>query len=553
MTDTLPATSAHGGTRGARRLAHPALILLIIAGAQLMVVLDGTIVNIALPSMGHYFDKSQTDMTWALNAYSLAFGGLLLLGGRAGDILGRRRMFIIGLGLFTTGSFLAGIAPNFALLLTGRVVQGLGGAIASPTALSLITTEFEEGPARNRAIAVYAAVSGAGAALGLLLGGILTEYFTWRWVLFVNVPIGIVLMVGAFLYLHHSERLKGRFDFAGAAMSVAGMVALVYGFIHVAHSGWSNTETVVVFAAAVVLLTAFVYYEARVATAPMMPMRIFENRNRAGTYLVMLVVGAGMFGMFYFITFFVQGVREYSALKTGFAFLPVALTIGVVAQIVSRLLPKVGPKALIVTGTVLLTGAMVWFSRMDVHSEYATTLLPGMLVLAVAMGFLFVPLTTTALSKVTNTDAGLASALLNVGQQVGGAIGLSVLATVFQTSANNFVASHRATLMHAIGTLPGDLPQRVGARIAKAGQSGLQPEDIRNFLASLPHVEQPAAAQFFAGPYHEFARQLQAHASGQGFFGAAIFAVVALVVAVFVINAKRSDVPAEPGLAPAAH
>jgi EmrB/QacA subfamily drug resistance transporter len=553
VTDTLTDSAPQGGERGARRHAHPALVLLIIAGAQLMVVLDGTIVNIALPSMGHYFDKSQTDMTWALNAYSLAFGGLLLLGGRAGDILGRRRMFIVGLGLFTVGSFLAGIAPTFPLLLAGRVVQGLGGAIASPTALSLITTEFEEGPARNRAIAVYAAVSGAGAALGLMLGGILTEYFTWRWVLFVNVPIGIALMIGAFFYLHHTERLKGRFDFPGAAMSVAGMVALVYGFIHVAHDGWGNSETVVVFAAAIVLLSSFVYFEAKVAKAPMMPMRIFENRNRAGTYLVMLVVGAGMFGMFYFITFFVQGVREYSALKTGFAFLPVALTIGVVAQVVSRLLPKLGPKVLITAGTVVLTAAMLWLSRVSVHSGYASTLLPGMLVLAVAMGLLFVPLTVTAVSRVSNTDAGLASALLNVGQQVGGAIGLSVLATVFQTSANNFAASHRATLMHAVGALPGDLPQRIGARVAKAGQSGLQPEDIAKFVKSLPHVEQPFAAKFFAGPYHEFARELQAHASGQGFFGAAVFALVALVVALFVINAKKSDVPIEGAVPAGAH
>src|SRR3954447_6094264 len=238
-------TPRRAGERGARRHARPGLIPLIITGAQMMVVLDGTIVNIALPSMGRYFDKSQTDMTWALNAYTLAFGGLLLLGGRMGDVLGRRRMFILGLGLFTLGSFLAGIAANFPLLLAGRAVQGLGGAIASPTALSLITTEFEEGEERTKAIAVYAAVSGAGAALGLLLGGILTEYLSWRWVLFVNVPIGIALMLGAFVFLHESERLRGRFDVVGAVLSVAGMVSTVYGFIHVAHDGWGNTETFV--------------------------------------------------------------------------------------------------------------------------------------------------------------------------------------------------------------------------------------------------------------------------------------------------------------------
>src|SRR3954452_23072030 len=218
MANTQATRVTKAGERGARRAAHPALILLVIAGAQMMVVLDGTIVNIALPSMGKYFDKSQTDMTWALNSYALAFGGLLLLSGRMGDILGRRRMFIVGLSLFTIGSFLAGIAPNFGLLLAGRAVQGIGGAIASPTALSLITTEFEEGKERTRAIAVYAAVSGAGAALGLLLGGILTNYLSWRWVLFVNVPIGALLIGGAFLYGHQSERLTGRFDVLGALL-----------------------------------------------------------------------------------------------------------------------------------------------------------------------------------------------------------------------------------------------------------------------------------------------------------------------------------------------
>ena len=347
-TDTgtaAPATRA-APERGARRHAHPALILLVIAGAQMMVVLDGTIVNIALPSMGRYFDKSQTDMTWALNSYALAFGGLLLLGGRMGDMLGRRRMFIVGLGLFTLGSFLAGIAPSFGLLLAGRAVQGVGGAIASPTALSLITTEFEEGEDRTRAIAVYAAVSGAGAALGLLLGGILTNYLSWRWVLFVNVPIGVVLITGAFLYLHQSERLRGTLRLPRRrCCRSAGLVATVYGFIHVAHSGWNNAQTYGVFAAAVVLLVAFVLFEARVAAEPMMPMRIFENRNRAGTYLVMLVVGAAMFGMFYFVTFFVQGVREYGPLKTGVAFLPVAFVIGIVSQVIAKLMPQLRPEA----------------------------------------------------------------------------------------------------------------------------------------------------------------------------------------------------------------
>ena len=558
MSDTkAPKTAAasRAGERGARRAAHPGLVLLVIAGAQMMVVLDGTIVNIALPSMGRYFDKSQTDMTWALNAYTLAFGGLLLLGGRMGDILGRRRMFIVGLSLFTLGSFLAGVAPNFALLLAGRAIQGVGGAIASPTALSLITTEFKEGPDRTKAIGVYAAVSGAGAALGLLLGGILTNYLSWRWVLFVNVPIGLVLISGAFLYLHQSERLTGRFDVVGALLSVAGMVATVYGFIHVAHSGWNNAETYTVFIAAVVLLVAFVVYEAKIVAEPMMPMRIFENRNRSGTYLVMFVVGAAMFGMFYFITFFAQGVLDFSALKTGFSFLPVALVIGIVSQIVARLLGKTGPKPLLMLGTVLITCALLWFSRVSASSGYAGTLLPGMVVLAVAMGCLFVPLTSTAVAGVANTDAGLASALLNVGQQVGGALGLSVMTTVFGTAGRNYASSHSGDLRKQLAQSAGgdqSLAGAIAGRVSKAGNNGLQPEDIKKFIGSLPAEQRTKAASFFSGPYKDFTHGLLAHASGQGFLMGAVFGVVAIIAAVALINVKKTDLPADPMAAAAA-
>ena len=547
-TDTSPGSSgATTGTsaprvaeRGARRAAHPALILLIIAGAQMMVVLDATIVNIALPSMGAYFDKSQTDMTWALNAYTLAFGGLLLLGGRAGDLFGRRRMFIVGLTLFTAGSFLAGIANSFPLLLTGRAIQGLGGAIASPTALSLITTEFEEGEERTRAIAVYAAVSGAGAALGLLLGGILTNYLSWRWVLFVNVPIGIVLIFGAYSFLHHSERLRGRFDVIGGLLSIGGMLSTVYGFIHVAHSGWGNTETFVVFGLAVVLLLSFVLFEAFVAKEPMMPMRIFENRNRSGAYVIMFVVGAAMFGMFYFVTFFIQGVREFSALRSGFAFLPVAVTIGVVSQVAGKFFGRLGPKPFLLTGTVLLTAALLWFARVDAGSSYFGTILPGIIVLAIGMGCLFVPLTSVAVSKVASTDAGLASALLNVGQQVGGALGLSVMTTVFGTAARNYAADHASVIGRALGQVPaGDRPA-LSALLGKAGSNGLQKSDVATFV----HAH-PGTAGFFSGPYRDFTHHLVAHASGEGFLMGAAIGAAAILAAIFLINIKKDELPTD--------
>jgi EmrB/QacA subfamily drug resistance transporter len=524
-TRSTTTATAHATDESGRRVAHPVVILLLIAGAQLMVVLDATIVNIALPSMAHYFNRSQTDMTWALNAYTLTFGGLLLLGGRAGDILGRRQMFIFGLGLFSIGSLLGGLAPNFQLLLAGRVLQGVGGAIASPTALSLVSTSFPEGKERNRALGVYAAVSGAGAALGLLLGGILTEYLDWRWVLFVNVPIGVALVVAAFLYLPNSERLKGRFDVLGALLSVAGMVSLVYGFINAARTAWSNGTTMSCLISGVILLAAFVYWEMKAAD-PMMPMRIFANRSRSGAYLVMLVIGAAMFGMFYFLTFFVQGVMGFSALKAGVAFLPVSLVIIVGSGVVAQILPRVGPKILIAIGTILMTIALFFYSTVNADSTYLGKILPGMLILAVGMACIFVPLTGVAVAKVRATDSGLASALLNVGQQVGGSIGLSVLATVAAKAATSSGKSHSATL-------------------AKQGNQTV-----------LTHFGELAKSAASGAPVSPAARQdsvavrvfdeVQAHSAAMGFLTAAIMGVVAVVVAVAVINVKKSDLPTNP-------
>jgi EmrB/QacA subfamily drug resistance transporter len=456
---------------------------------------------------------------------------LLLLGGRAGDILGRRQMFITGLTLFSIGSLLGGLAPNFGLLLAGRVIQGLGGAIASPTALSLVTTSFEEGKARNRAFGVYAAVSGAGAGIGLLLGGVLTQYLDWRWVLFVNVPIGVLLIVGAFFYLPNSERLQGRFDIPGALLSVAGMVSLVYGFINAARDGWGNGVTVSCLVAGVALLVLFVFFEMHTPD-PMMPMRIFADRNRAGAYLVMLIIGAGMFGMFYFLTFFVQLVMGYSSLKAGVAFVPVSVVIIIGAGIVAQLLPKVGPRALIIFGAVLITIAMFWFSTVNANSGYASKILPGMLILAPGMACIFVSLTTVAVAKVKNTDTGLASALLNVGQQVGGAIGLSVLATVAASAGKSSGKSHFNTLSQQV-------------------QQGTQSPDTLNHFGELNSAYasgRPAAA---AATHDNIAvhlfNEVQAHSAAMGFFAAGIMGVVGVVAAVVLINVKKSDLPATPG------
>jgi len=530
VTTTRPAGDIKAG---ARKASHPGLILLIIAGAQLMIVLDGTIVNIALPKMGEYFGKNQTDMTWAINAYTLAFGGLLLLGGKAGDILGRRRMFIVGLSLFTLGSFLGGLAHSFEFLLMGRIIQGVGGAISSPTALSLITTEFEEGPPRTRAFAVFSAVAGAGAALGLLLGGVLTEYLTWRWVLFVNVPIGILLIAGAFVYLHESERLSGRFDWWGGLLSVVWTTALVYGFIHAASHGWSNGVTIGAFVISGLSLAGFVALEATLPYA-MMPLSIFRDRSRSGSYLVMLIIGAAMFGMFFFVTYFVQLVLGYSALKTGLAFLPVAFVIGIAAQLSAALMPKLGPRNLILFGSVVMTGGMFWLSTISANSGYLTHLLPSLVVLAFGIGSIFVPLTTVAVSGVKPHEAGLASALLNVGQQVGGSIGLSVLTTVFATASRN-EGKHQAAVLGGLVKL-GKAPQSVFQHFVE-----LSRQATGGSTASAGALSDNIAVRAF----HE----VLAHGSSRGFFAAGLFAVAAVLVTLTMITTGKDAVQQQDGAA----
>src|SRR3954452_20261323 len=499
MTETTraDANGTEAPTTG-RRTTHKTLLLLLIAGAQLMVVLDSTIVNIALPSMGRYFDKSQTDMTWAINAYTLAFGGLLLLGGRAADILGRRQMFILGLGLFSLGSLVAGLATSFEVLLGGRVIQGIGGAIAAPTALSLITTLFAEGRERNRAFAVYAGVSGGGAAIGLLLGGVLTEYFDWRWVLFVNVPIGLALMAGGYLYIHDSERLTGKFDIVGSLLSVTGMVALVYGFINAANHSWSAATTVASLGGGVGLLVAFVLYESRSSIA-MMPMRIFANRSRAGSYVIMLILGAALFGMFYYLTFFIQGVLGFSSLKSGVAYLPFSLIIIVGSGIVSQVLPRVGPRLLLIAGSAFMTAGLFCYSRVDANTSYGSGILPAMIVTATGVALVFVTLTVVAVTKVTDTDTGLASALLNVGQQIGGSIGLAVLATAVSSATKSEGKSE-------LGKLAGASQQHL-AELLGSAQSGRP--------ASPAAYTDRTALDALHG--------VQAHGASQGFLVSAIF------------------------------
>ncbi|HEX3490210.1 MAG TPA: MFS transporter [Streptosporangiaceae bacterium] len=455
--------------------SHLGLALVVIATAQLMVVLDATIVNVALPHIQHALGFSGSGLEWVVNAYALTFGGLLLLGGRAGDILGRKRVFIAGIILFSVASLLGGFATTEAWLLAARALQGVGGAIVAPTALSLVATNFPEGRERNRAMGVYATMSIAGAAVGLLAGGVLTTYLDWRWVLFVNVPIGIAVALLAPRALTESTRHSGRFDIPGAITGTLGLAALVYGLSSAATSPngvshWGDTKVVASLTAAVVLLALFLVIESRSKHA-LMPMRIFSNRSRSGAYLVMLCLGTAMFGMFFFLTIFVQDVWHYSALKTGVAYLPMVAMIMIMAAVSTQLVPRIGARPLLLAASAIATGGMFWLSRINEHSTYAGGLLGPMLVTAAGLGLLFMPVTLVSLSKVEDRDAGLASSLVNTGQQVGGAIGLAILGTVAWTVVANTArnsAEHAKAVAAAAARAGHPLPKPSTAQLAQA-------------------------------------------------------------------------------------
>ncbi|HET6393027.1 MAG TPA: MFS transporter [Blastococcus sp.] len=411
--------------------------LVLICTVQLMVVLDGSVVNIALPRIQDELAISDADLTWVVTAYAIAFGGLLLLGGRIGDLVGRRKVFFAGVLVFALGSLLAGLAQAQWQLLGARALQGAGAAAASPTALALITTTFPAGPQRNRAFAVYAAMSGAGAAVGLILGGALTEY-SWRWTMLINVPIGLAVAVLAPRFLAESAPQPGRWDLPGALSGTIGIAAIVYGFNRKAQTDadtglpqeWSDTLVYGPIVAGVVLLVAFFVIEARSPHA-LLPMRVIADRTRAVSFAVMLVIGAAIFSMFLFVSLFVQQVLGYSPLEAGIAFLPFTVGIVVAAQIASTLASRVDPRWIAGAGGGLSVLAMWGYGQMDVDAGYATDLLPWIVVQAVGMGLLFVPLTLTAVSRVDPGDAGVGSAVLNTVQQVGGAMGIAILGTVF--------------------------------------------------------------------------------------------------------------------------
>jgi EmrB/QacA subfamily drug resistance transporter len=426
------------------------LALAVIATAQLMVVLDATIVNIALPHIQDALHFSGTNLEWVVNAYTLAFGGLLLLGGRSGDLLGRRRIFIAGVLLFTLASLAGGLATNQAWLLTARAIQGIGGAFAAPTALSLIAATFPEGPPRNRAMGVYAAMNMAGGAGGLIAGGLLVVYADWRWVLFVNVPIGLLIAVLAPRVLVESERRRGRFDLPGAITGSIGVAALVYGLSNATTSEngvshWGDPKVIVPLVASVALLVAFGIIEARSAHG-LLPLRVLRSRDRSGSYLISLCVNTALFGMFFFLTIFMQDVWVYSALKTGLAYLPMIAVVVVGSGVASQLVSRIGARPLMIGGAAIATGGLFWLSRITEHSTYAGDVLGPMMVTAIGIGLMFVPISLVSLAKVANNDSGVASSLLNVGQQVGGSVGLAVLGTVAWSAVAGSLRTQAAAL-----------------------------------------------------------------------------------------------------------
>ena len=436
------ATDAGGS--GLKR--HPGLALAVIACAQLMVILDATIVNVALPTIRKDLHFSASGLEWVITAYALTFGGLLLFGGRTGDLYGKRRMFMVGIVVFAGSSLLCGLATNEAWLIVTRGLQGVGGAIASPTALSLVTINFAEGPERNRAMGIYSAMSALGGALGLLLGGILTSYISWRWIFFVNIPIGLVGLVMAPRVLRESAPKPGRLDVSGAVAATAGMLSLVYGLTNASEHSWGSLSTVVPLILAGVLMSSFIVIERR-AASPLMPLSIFQSRNRSGAYALMLTLGVSVFSVFFFLTQYLQNVRNYSAVHAGVAFLPMTLAIMVAAVGTSRLLGRIPVRLPLLLGPGLVFAGLAWLTQLTVSSSYFSVIGP-LIVIALGMGQSFVPLTVTVMSGVAPGEAGLASALLNTGQQVGGALGLAILGTVAISAQTHFLnaaaAAHHA-------------------------------------------------------------------------------------------------------------
>jgi EmrB/QacA subfamily drug resistance transporter len=489
------------------------LMLAVLAAAQLMIVLDASIVNIALPSAQKDLGISNADRQWVVTAYTLAFGGLLLLGGRIADYTGRKRTFIIGLLGFAGASALGGIAANQDLLFAARALQGGFAALMAPAALSIVTVTFTDPKERAKAFGVFGALAGGGAAIGLIVGGVLTEYASWRWCLGVNVPVALIVAACAFPLVHESKAHGDtRYDVPGVLLATLGLVSLVYGFTEAARAknpsdststavqGWTAPSTLFFLVAAVVLLVGFVFWETR-AKNPMLPLRVVLDRNRGGSYLVFLLVGAGLFAMFLFLTYYFQLNLGYSPLKSGFAFLPFSGGIILTAGVVAQLLPRLGPKPLMIPGLVMAVLGMLWLTQITQDTSYWSHVLPAELLMSIGLAGVFIPASSTALIGVGHHDAGVASAVLNTSQQIGGSLGTALLNTLFAGAVTAYFVDHPITD---------------------------------------PSKSKAASNLAFIHGYHV------------SFFWGGMLLLAALIVAALFINAKKQDVPSELEVAAAA-
>jgi EmrB/QacA subfamily drug resistance transporter len=468
--------------------------LLLLAMTQFVLVIDASIVNVAMPSIGRALDFSQADLSWVVNAYTLTFGGFLLLGGRLADLVGRRRMFMAGLILFSTASLAGGLAQSEAWLIAARALQGLGGAIVSPAALSIITTTFAEGAERNRALGVWGAVAGAGGAAGVLLGGILTTGLSWRWVLFVNVPIGLICAMLAPRLIPESrvETDRRTFDVPGAVTITAGLALLVYALVDAVNAGWGSTATLTRLAGAAALIVAFLVIESR-QRAPLMPFSIFRLRTLRGADTVALLIGMSLFSMFFFISLYMQQVLHYSALRTGVSYLPLAVGIIIAAGAASAAVTRIGFKPVLIAGLVLIAGALVWFSRVPATGgSFADSVLGPSLLAAFGLGLSFVPVTIAAMTGTRPHEAGLASGLVNTAQQVGGALGLALLATVANSRTHGLLTSGHHDMTYAL-TKGFDRAFLVGAGFAALG--ALLTAVLISSRASRSHTRAAQAAE----------------------------------------------------------
>ncbi|HET8893305.1 MAG TPA: MFS transporter [Gaiellaceae bacterium] len=419
--------------------------LAIVCVAFFMTVLDVSIVNVALPSIARHLHFSATGLQWVITAYAITFGGFLLLGGRAGDILGRKRMFLVGVVLFSAASLVCGLSSSAGVLVAARAVQGLGAAVVSPATLSIITTTFEEGAERNKALGIWGAMGGSGAAAGVLFGGILTKYLGWEWIFFVNVPVGALVLALTPRIVRESKAPGERqgFDVVGASTVTGGIALLVYAISKAPVDGWGSTRTVLLLIGAAVVLAFFLVWETRVPR-PIMPLSIFRIRTLAGANIVGLLLGASIFADFFLLTLYVQNVLHYSALKTGITFLATAGTTVVVAALSQWLTTQIGPRPVMAAGLALNTGGLIWYAQIPVHGKFAHDLLGGYLLFGFGLALAFIPVSIAALAGVGPRDAGLASGLLNTSQQVGGAIGVAIASSVAVSHANHLLSIGRS-------------------------------------------------------------------------------------------------------------